>query len=180
MSIDTHSPSVAGFRCEPITTGTIASPCLHSRPAAVPRVEPAGIDWAPSNTEDPAVLIGLALGFIRKGPLLDGLVPEPLMVRLGALADDGDPACRLLLDWQRNRNRDFSRSENEHLTRSAPLAVSAETHCLRRSLRERVLAASTKYGHGDGRKRFRTRPRDPVQNSKTALIAAQTGGRTDG
>lgn len=180
MSIDTHSPSVAGFRCEPITTGTIASPCHHSRLAAVPRVEPAGIDRAPSHTEDPAVLIGLAFAFIRQGRSLDGLVPEPLMLRLSALADLGNAACRVLLDWLRNRNRDFGRSGNEHLTRSAPLAASAETHRLRRSLRERLLAASTESGHGDGRKRLRTRPRDPVQNVKTAIIAAQTGGRIDG
>lgn len=177
MSIDTHSPSVAGFRCEPITTRTIASPCLHSGLANI-FPQSADVDRGSSYREDPAVLIGLALAFTRQSPLLDGLVPEPLMVRLGALADDGDPACRLLLDWLRNRNRDFSRSENEHLTRSAPLAVSAEAHRLRRSLRERVLAASTKSGHGDGRQRLRTR--DPVQNSKTATIAAQTGGRTDG
>lgn len=40
MSIDTHSPSVAGFRCEAVTTDTIASPCLHSRLANIPRYNP--------------------------------------------------------------------------------------------------------------------------------------------
>ncbi|MGR9343490.1 hypothetical protein ACU8NW_02550 [Rhizobium leguminosarum] len=180
MSIDTHSPTVAGFVCEAVTTDTIASPCLHSRLANIARREPAGIDRHPSHADDPAVLIGLALAFVRQDPPLDGRVPEPLMRRLSALADAGNAACRVLLDRQRNRNRDFGRSGNEHLTRSALLAASAESHRLRRSPRERVLAATARPDPLDGRKRLRTRRRDPVWNPETAIIAAETGGRADG
>lgn len=179
MSIDTHSPSVAGFRCEPIMTATIASPCLHSRLANI-FPQSADVDRGSSHRDDPAVLIGLALASVRQGPLLDGNVPEPLMLRLGALADGGNAACRLLLDWLRNRNRALGWLRNEHLTRSAPVTTAADTHRMSRPPRERALAASTKSGHRDGRKRIRTRPRDPMQNSKTAIIAAETGGRIDG
>lgn len=180
MSIDTHIPSVAGFRCEAVTVGTIASPCLHSRMANISHAESAGVDRGASYRDDPAILIGLALAFVRQGRLLDGLVPEPLMLRLSALADGGNPACRMLLDWLRSRNRDLGRSRNEHLTRLAPITPPGDTPPLRRSPRERVLAASTSPAHRERRKRLRTRPRDPVQNPETATIAAETGGRTDG
>jgi hypothetical protein len=180
MSIDTRSPSVAGFRCEAVTPDTIASPCLHSGLAHVPRLELAGAGQNPSSADDPAILIGMALAFVRQGPLLDGHVPEPLMLRLNTLADGGNPACRLLLDWLRGRNRDLGRSRNEHLTQLAPVTVAADIHPPRRSPRERVLAASPMSGHRNGRKRVRTRSRDPLRSAETAIIAAETGGRADG
>jgi hypothetical protein len=180
MSIETHSPTVAGFRCEAVTADTAPLPCTRGRLANVTPAKSAGVKCAVSHPDDPAVLIGLALAFVRQGPLLDGRVPEPLMLRLNALADGGNAACRVLLDWLRNRNRDFGCSGSGHLPRSVPLAESAQILRLRRSPRERVLSASTNCGDHDGRKRLRTRPRDPVQNSETAIIAAQKGGRTDG
>lgn len=180
MSIETHSPTVAGFRCEAVTADTAPSPCTRGRLANVTPAKSAGVECAASHPDDPAVLIGLALGFVRQGPLLDGRVPEPLMLRLNALADGGNAACRVLLDWLRNRNRNFGRSGSGYLAQPVPLAASVQIHRLRRSPRQRVLAASAKSGRHDGRKRLRTRPRDPVQNSETAIIAARTGGRADG
>ncbi|NRP21397.1 hypothetical protein LPJGGPFB_04656 [Ensifer adhaerens] len=177
MSIETHSPSVAGFRCEAVTTDTIASSCTHSRLATIAHAKPAGID---RGADDPAVLIGLALAFVRQSPLLDGPVPAPLMRRLNALADGGNAACRLLLDWLRSRNRDLGWSRNEHLIPPTPVTVAADIHLPRRSPRERVLAASARSGPRGDRRRGRTRPRDPVQNLETAIIAAETGGRVDG
>ncbi|PYG53681.1 hypothetical protein [Rhizobium sp. UGM030330-04] len=180
MSIDTHSPSVAGFRCEAVTTDTVASPCLRGRLANIPPVHSDDLEHGSSDRDDPAVLIGLALAFVRHGPLLDGLVPEPLMLRLSALADCGNAACRLLLDWLRSRNRDLDRSRSEHLSLSVSTGSSADAHPPRRSPRERVLAKIPNPGVIDGRRRGRTRRRDPVQNAHTAIIAAETGGRTDG
>ncbi|MDR6590092.1 hypothetical protein [Agrobacterium tumefaciens] len=180
MSIDTHSPSVAGFRCEAVTTDTIASPCLHSRLANIPPVQSDDVDRGSSYRDDPAVLIGLALAFVRHSSLLDGLVPEPLMLRLRATADSGNAACRLLLDWLRSRNRHLDRSRSEHLSLSVSTGSSADAHPPRRSPRERVLARIPKPGGIDGRRRGRTRPRDPVQDAQTAIIAAETGGRIDG
>lgn len=180
MSIDTHSPSVAGFRCEAVTADTIASSCVHTRLTNMPRLAFSGVDRHPSPADDPAVVIGLALAFVRQGSLLDGLVPEPLMLRLNALADGGNPACRLLLDWLQSRNRDLGRSRNEHMPQLAPVTASVRIHPSRRSPRERVLTASTKPAHRDRQRRIRARPRDPVQNPETAIIAAETGGRSDG
>lgn len=185
MSIDTHSPSVAGFRCEAVTTDAIASPCLRSRLANIPPVQSDDLDHGSSDRDDPAVLIGLALAFVRQGPLLGGLVPEPLMLRLNALATGGNAACRLLLDWLRSRNRHLAPSGNKYLslsvaTGSASVIPPSGSPPPRRSPRERVLARILKPGVIDGRRRGRTRPRDPVQNAHTAIIAAETGGRTDG
>ncbi|WP_162854476.1 hypothetical protein [Agrobacterium tumefaciens] len=179
MSIDTHSPSVAGFRCEAVTTDTIASPCLHSRLANIPPVQSDDVDRRSSDRDDPAVLIGLALAFVRQGSLLDGLVPEPLMLRLSAVADGGNAACRLLLDWLRSRNRDLDPSWNGHLTGSASVTPPTDPLPPRRSPRERVLTRVPQLAAINGR-RGRTRPRDPVQDARTAIIAAQMGGRTDG
>lgn len=180
MSIDTHSPSVAGFRCEAVTTDTIALPCLHSRLVNIPPVQSDDVDHGSSDRDDPAVLIGLALAFVRQGSLLDGFVPEPVMLRLRAVADGGNAACRLLLDWLRSRNRHLDRSRNEHLGLSVSTDSSVDAHPPRRSPRERVLARVPKPGAIDGRRRGRTRPRDPVQDARTAITAAETGGRIDG
>ncbi len=184
MSIDTHSPSVVGIVCEPITTDTIASPCLRSRSAKLSHMQFADLSHGQSDRDDPAVLIGLALAFVRHGSLLDGLVPEPLMLRLRTLAGSGNAACRLLLDWLQNRNRDLAPFGNEHLslsvaTGSASVIPPSGSPPPRRSPRQRVLARVPKPGAIDGR-RGRTRPRDPVKNAQTAIIAAETGGRTDG
>ncbi|MCW0002035.1 hypothetical protein OE766_27920 [Pararhizobium sp. YC-54] len=180
MSIDTHSPSVAGFCCEAVTTDTIASPCLRSKTANLSHIQSADLSHGSSYRDDPAVLIGLALACVREGPLLDGFVPEPLMLRLRTLADGGNAACRLLLDWLRSRNRELGRSRNGLLSLSVSTGSSANAHPLRRSPRERVLARIPKPDAIDGKRRGRTRPRDPVQNAKTAIIAAETGGRVDG
>ncbi len=180
MSIDTHSPSVAGFRCEAVTTDIIALPCLHGKLVTIPHVRSDDVDHGSNDCDDPAVLIGLALAFVRQGPLLDGIVPEPLMLRLSALAADGNAACRLMLDWLRSRNRHLDRSRNEYLSLSVSTGSSADAHPPRRSPQERVLARIPKPGGIDGRQRGRTRPRDPVQNAQTAIIAAETGGRIDG
>lgn len=180
MSIDTHSPSVAGFRCEAVTTDTIASPCLRSRLANIPPVQSDDVDHGSSDRDDPAVLIGLALAFVRQGSLLHGFVPEPVMLRLRAVADGGNAACRLMLDWLRSRNRDLDRSRSEHLSLSGSTGSSADAHPPRRSPGDRVLARIPNPGGIDGRRRGRPRRRDPVQNAQTAIIAAETGGRTDG
>ncbi len=180
MSIDTHSLSVAGFRCEAVTTDTIASPCLHGKPANLSHMQAADLSHGSSDRDDPAVLIGLALAFVRQGRLLGGFVPEPLMLRLSAGADGGNAACRLLLGWLRSRNRHLDRSRNEYLSLSGSTGSSADAHPPRRSPRERVLARVPKPGDINGLRRGRARRRDPVQDAHTAIIAAETGGRIDG
>ncbi|MBB4143116.1 hypothetical protein [Rhizobium rhizoryzae] len=185
MSIDTHSPSVAGFVCEAVTVDTIALPCHHGTSGKLSPIQSAGLGHGQSDGDDPAVLIGLALAFVRQGPLLDGHVPEPLMLRLRATADGGNAACRLLLDWLHNRNRHLAPFGNEHPSLSVstgPASITPPSDPLppRRSPRERVLTRIPKPGAIDGLRRGRTRPRDPVKNAHTAIIAADTGGRIDG
>lgn len=177
MSIDTYALSGTGFHCEAVTAVTIASPCFHSRLANNAHAKPAGVD---RGADDPAVLIGLTLALVRQGPLLDGHVPEPVMLRLNVLADGGNAACRLLLDWLQNRNRNLRGSDNGHLAPSTPIPLQADAYRPRLPPRERVLAASTRSSHMDERRRGRTRPRDPVLSAETAIIAAETGGRVDG
>jgi len=180
MSIDTHSPSVAGFRCEAVTTDTIALLCLRSKSAKLSPIPSTDLSHGSSDRDDPAVLIGLALTFARQRPLLDGFVPEPLMLRLRATANSGNAACRVLLDWLRSRNRHLDPSRSEHLSLSVSTGSSADAHLPRRSPRDRVLARIPNPAGIDGRRRGRTRRRDSVQNVQTAIIAAETGGRTDG
>ncbi|MDF0660829.1 MULTISPECIES: hypothetical protein [unclassified Rhizobium] len=175
MSIETYSPSVAGFHCEAVTPDTVALPCLHGRLANIPDSQASGVGHAGSRRDHPAVLIGLALACVRQGPP----VPVPVMAKLGALADHDDAACRLVLDWLKNRNRHLGLLP-DGLSRSAPLAMSAKTKAVCRSIGERVQAASAKAGHLDGRRRIRTRPRDTVTIPETAIIAAESGGRVDG
>lgn len=180
MSIDTHSPSVTGFRCEAVTTDTLSSFCLRNRLANVPHLQSYDSKVGHSHPGDPAILIGLAFAFIRQGRLLNGDVPEPLMLRLSAFADDGNAACRLLIGWLQNRNRDFRSPGNEATASVIPDVATVHASRHSRSPRDRVLAASSERGHIDGRRRIRMRPRDPVQNPETAIIATQTGGRVDG
>ena len=180
MSTNTHSPSVAGFRCEAVTTDTVASPCLRRKSANLSHIQSPDLSHGSSDRDDPAVLIGLALACVRHGPLLDGHVPEPLMLRLSATADGGNAACRLLLDWITSRNRHLDPSWKEHPTGSASVATPGGTPPPRRSPRERVLAQLPQPAAIGGWRRGRTRPRDPVQDDQAAIIAAQMGERTDG
>lgn len=179
MSIDTHSPSLAGFRCEAVTTDTIAFACLHGRLVNITPVQSDDLDHGSSNRDDPAVLIGLTLASVRHGRSLNGLVPEPLMLRLRATADSGNAACRLLLDWLQNRNRDIDQSWNEP-TGWASVTPPGGSSPPRRSPRERVLTQLPQPGAIGGWRRGRTRRREPVQDAHTEIIAAETGGRTDG
>lgn len=178
MSTDNHSPF--SFRCEAITTDTISLPCAHSRLANVHHLQSYDSKVGHNHPDDPAVLIGLAFAFIRQGHLLDGHVPEPLTLRLSALADDGNAACRLLIGWLQNRNRDFRSPGNEATASVTPDVATVHASRRRRSPRDCAPTASSERGHIDGRRRIRTRSRDPVQNSETATIAAETGGRVDG
>ncbi|MBY5625914.1 hypothetical protein [Rhizobium leguminosarum] len=53
--------------------------------------------------DDPALVVGLALAFIRQGDGNATAVPPMLLDRLCQHAWSGDPACRLVLDWLNGR-----------------------------------------------------------------------------
>lgn len=182
MSIVTHRKRAGRLRCEEVTPDTIhSSPCVHQPPAAIAptqsgmgngavRAAPVALDGP---ADDPAVLIGLALAFVRQNPSLSGDVPEPLMTRLTELGRYGNPACRLLIDWLEHRNRGLA---------PAPVTASGSVHindterrsC--RSPRERVLEALADPGRPAAPRRIRMRPR----GRQPEIIAAETGGRADG
>ncbi|MGO4565900.1 hypothetical protein AB4Z52_12695 [Rhizobium sp. 2YAF20] len=50
---------------------------------------------------DAAAVIGLALAHARRAGDGSTLIPVPVMARLDALADRGDPACRMVRKWIR-------------------------------------------------------------------------------
>jgi hypothetical protein len=60
---------------------------------------PAPIGRARACQDDPALLVGLALAFTRQGNDGASAIPFEVVARLREHADDGDPACRLVLDW---------------------------------------------------------------------------------
>lgn len=95
MSFDTHSPSRF---CEAASTSTYsAARCQHADQVDA-RV---ATDLPPIEnlTNDPAILIGLALSYSRQSRTLGNAIPDIILSRLRAHADQGDPACGLLIDW---------------------------------------------------------------------------------
>lgn len=104
----------------------------------------------PADTDDPALLIGLALAYVRQGSSASTM-PAPLLTRLALHATSGDPTCSLVLDWLNARASGPDRSD---ATR-------------RKSPRQRVLAKLAGPASGAGQPRGRKRPRWPVQEQKT-------------
>jgi hypothetical protein len=115
--------------------------------------------------DDPAMLIGLALGHVRQRDGLTGQVPASIISRLGTHADRGNPACRLLLDWISRRNRDLVAAAQPDLVRQHPI---------RRLVRERRQAVP-----GSLKRRKQEKP-EAARDPKTAIIAAPKGGDVDG
>lgn len=87
MSLDPRTPS--GVHREAVSASTNAG----TRQAA-PDLPP--IEYL---TNDPAILIGLALSYSRHKRTLGNAIPEVILLRLRAHADRGEPACGMLIDW---------------------------------------------------------------------------------
>jgi hypothetical protein len=51
------------------------------------------------DADDSAVVVGLALAYARTRPAGARTLPAAVLRRLDALADLGDPTCRLVRDW---------------------------------------------------------------------------------
>lgn len=68
---------------------------------------------APPSQDDPALIIGIALAFARQGSSDTRAIPSVVLEPLRHLADSGDPACRLVLDYLNRRaganHRTFTR-----------------------------------------------------------------------
>ena len=158
MSCDKHSLPPARYRCE-----AISCPSLSITPAHAPRsllrksFDPLA--------DDPAMLIGLALGHVRRSDGLTGHVPASIISRLGAHADRGNPACRLLLDWINRRNRD--------------LVAAAQPDLVRPDRKRRLVRERRQAVPGSLKRRKQEKP-EAARDPKTAIIAAPKGGDIDG
>jgi hypothetical protein len=166
MSSDINPDVPPRIRCEAISSSTSPNAICHRPHGTVLRYP--GTSRVNTSADDPAFLIGLALGHVRQGDGLTGAVPEMLTTRLQVQADTGNLACRLLLDWLDRRNSDL-------VALSSPEQVKpfqAQQRHGRRMIRERRRA-----GPGSLKKRG---PKTTAQSdSKTAIIAATTEGRID-
>ncbi|MBT9373333.1 hypothetical protein [Rhizobium sp. CSW-27] len=167
MSSDITPDVPPRIRCEAIKSpSTSLNPtCHHSHGTVLHYPGPARRD---PPADDPAFLIGLALGHVRQGDGLTGTVPDTVISRLQAQAERGNPACRLLLDWLAHRNRDLIAS-----SRPDPNQPHRTQHCLgRRLIQERRQA-------GPGSLKKHTSKKAGSSGPKTAIIAAMTEDRID-
>ena len=167
MSSDTHPDVPPRIRCETVSSATSSNLACHRSHVAILRYPGSGLGRPLA--DDPAVLIGLALGHVRQSDGLTGTVPGTIVDRLQYHADHGNPACRLLLDWLAGRNRDLVATSS-----SDPVKPDrAASRPGRRMIRERRQA-----GPGTLKRYKPTRSRSP--DLKTAIIAATGGGEIDG
>nr|CAD6596148.1 hypothetical protein RKHAN_00225 [Rhizobium sp. Khangiran2] len=158
MSSDKHSLPPTRYCCEAIASDTLSIKAAHS---------PWSLLRKPTDplADDPATLIGLALGHVRQGDGLTGHVPASILSRLQAHADRGNPACRVLIDWLTHRNRDMVAA-----ARPDPVRLNAN----RRLVRERREALPGSL------KRRKAESQEAVRDPRTAIIAATKGGEIDG
>lgn len=166
MSSDTNPDMPPRIRCEAISSSTSPNAICH-RPHGTVLRYPGNVRTNTS-ADDPAFLIGLALGHVRRSDGLTGIVPDTLVGRLQAHADTGNPACRLMLDWLDRRNSDL-------VALSAPKQVKpfpAQQVIDRRMIRERRQA-------WPGSLKKRGPKTTPLSNTSAAIIAAKTEGRVD-
>ncbi|RVQ74129.1 hypothetical protein [Sinorhizobium medicae] len=166
MSSDTHPDVPPRIPCETISSTSSPSLACHRSHGTILHYPGSGLGRPPA--DDPAVLIGLALGHVREGDCLTGTVPDTIIDRLRAHADSGNQACRLLLDWLTGRNRDL-------IALSRP--VPAKPHSTKPRPGRRMIRERRQAGPGSLKRRKPTKGHSP--DPKTAIIAATTEGRVD-
>jgi hypothetical protein len=166
MSSDINPDVSPRIRCEAVSSSTSLTLVCHRPHGSVLRYP--GNTRVSTPSEDPAFLIGLALGHVRQSGGLTGIVPDTLVGRLQAHADTGNPACRLLLDWLDRRNADLVALSSPGPVKPLPVQLRPG----RRMIRERRQA-----GPGSLKKHasMTTGSFDP----KTAIIAAKVEGQGD-
>lgn len=186
MSSDITPDVPPRIRCEATSPSSTSQDVTCHRLHGIIRRFPGSGAGHPT-ADDPARLIGLALGHVRQGKGLTGLVPDMIISRLQAHADAGNPACRLLLDWLDHRNSNLLTASSLSSTppvpatpcvtpspaaASEPEVTSATKGGKRRLIRERRQAVA-----GTLKKRRPTKTQST--DAKTAIIAAQTEGKAD-
>ena len=158
MPSDFRSDTPPRIHCEAISPDTPPVPNCHRPHRSMLR-----------RVTDPAILIGLALGHVREGEGLTGFVPDTIVIQLQAHADDGNPACRLLLDWLARRNGDRRALPEPHL---------AKPHPGKPSLGRRFIHERRRAGPGSLKRRGKQALRPSVPKAET--ISATQEGHVDG
>lgn len=164
MSSDTHLDVPPRIRCETISPTSSHLACHRSHGTIL---HYPGSGLGSPLADDPALLIGLALGHVRQSDGLTGIVPDTIIERLQAHAKNGNPACRLLLEWLAGRNRDLVASSQPD---------PAKPHSIKPRPGRRMIRERRQAGPGSLKRRKPTKDHSP--DPKTAIIAA-TEGRID-
>ena len=152
MSSETHPEGLPRMRCESVTPDARPTFDCHRPHDALLRARSSAANRG--TADDPAVLIGLALGHVRTQEGLTGIVPPRVIAHLLAHVEHGDPACRLVIDWLAKRSRN------------------AASQFKRRKVRERLRPEP-----GSLRKRA-SRTRD-LLGLGSAIIAETAEGKSD-
>ncbi|MGC4411193.1 hypothetical protein D4A92_06340 [Rhizobium rosettiformans] len=139
MSSDIRSEGLPHMRCEALTSNMRPTTLDCHRSHDVLLRTPG----APAHREtadDPAVVIGLALGHVRTQEGLTGTVPPRVMAHLLVHIEHGDPACEVVMDWlvKRSRNAAVQRERRKIRERPRPEPGSLR----KRALRARDLSRS--------------------------------------
>jgi hypothetical protein len=166
MSSDINPDLPPRIRCEAISSSTSLKLVCHRPHGSVLRYP--GNTRISTPADDPAFLIGLALGHVRQSDGLTGIVPDTIIARLQVHADTGNPACRLLLDWLERRNADLVDLPLPGRVRPLPVQLRPG----RRMITERRQA-------GPGSLKKRGPMKAGASDPKTAIIAAQPEGKGD-
>lgn len=118
MSSETYPEELPRIRCEAVTPDARPIHDCHRRHDALLRVRSSSANRG--TADDPAVLIGRALGHVRTADGLTGIVPPRVIAHLLAHVEQGDPACRLIVDWLAKRNRNAAAQYKRRKVRERP------------------------------------------------------------
>lgn len=102
MSSEIRPEGLPRMRCEAVTPNARPTLDCHRPHDALLRTRSSAANRG--TADDPAVLIGLALGHVRTADGLTGAVPPRVIAHLLAHVEQGDPACRLIVDWLAKRS----------------------------------------------------------------------------
>ena len=118
MSSETYPEGLPRIRCEAVTPNARPTLDCHRPHDTLLRPRSSAAHQEPA--EDPALLIGLALGHVRTADGLTGVVPPRVTAHLLAHVEQGDPACRLIVDWLAKRSRNAAFQFKRRKVRERP------------------------------------------------------------
>ncbi len=152
MASETHPEGLPRMRCDAVTPDIRPTLDCHRPHDALLRTRSTPSIQSPA--DDPAVVIGLALGHVRTQDGLTGTVPRRVMAHLLAHIERGDPACEVVMAWlaKRSRNAAVQRERRKVRERARPEPGSLSKRALRaRDLNRSDLAiiAETEEGKSD-------------------------------